>query len=159
MNTQPAILFVCLGNICRSPLAEGAMRASAMLYDLDVFTDSAGTAAYHIGKQPDPRSIAVAQANGVNISGQRARQVCIEDFGRFDAIYAMDDENLSNLTALAPDGLAHKAQLLLDLDQTHSGQSVPDPYYGDHADFEHVWNLVSQATDCLARRLLKTGRI
>ncbi|MEB3414942.1 low molecular weight protein-tyrosine-phosphatase [Alteriqipengyuania sp. WL0013] len=145
MSDRPAILLVCLGNICRSPLAEGAFRAEAARAGVIAEIDSAGTAAWHVGKSPDPRSIAAARAGGVDISRQRARQVTAEDFARFTHIFAMDDTNLADLEAMAPPGATAEVHLLLDLVESRAGASVIDPYYGDEEMFAYTWDAVSEA--------------
>lgn len=148
-----AILFVCLGNICRSPLAEGAMRAAASQAGLAIEVDSAGTGAWHVGNPPDPRSIREAERNGVDISHQRARQVRAEDFTRFTHIFALDLENLANLRRLAPaDGTA-QISLLMDAVNGQEGQAVADPYYGGDEGFAITWNDVNSAAQALVQRL------
>lgn len=154
------ILFVCLGNICRSPTAEGVLRhvARAEAPELDLHVDSAGTADYHIGAPPDRRSSAHAARRGYDISGLRARQVVREDFTRFDLILAMDADNLRDLQALVPAGTGAKLALCLDFAPGHAGQPVPDPYYGGEPDFERVLDLAEVA----ARGLLgaiRSGRV
>lgn len=149
---MPSVLFVCLGNICRSPLAEGAMRAEAERAGLALEIDSAGTGAWHSGEAPDPRAQAVAARDGVDISGQRARQILPQDFHRFDHIVAMDHQNLTNLRKIAPrDGRA-RLSLLLDHVPGHEGQAVADPYFGHEAGFDATWNDVRAG----ARSLLAT---
>lgn len=153
MTDRPAILFVCLGNICRSPLAEGAFRQAAARAGLDVEVDSAGTGAWHIGKAPDPRAQAVAQRHGVDISSYRGRQIAPRDFHRFSHIFALDHDNLAGIRRLAPaDGRA-EIGLLLDLVESRAGQPVADPYYGDDAGFETSWADVASAAEALVRRL------
>jgi len=151
--SRPSVLFVCLGNICRSPLAEGALRAEAERLGLDVEVDSAGTGDWHSGEPPDRRAIAAALRQGVDISGLRARQVTPEDFRRFTHILALDHDNLRNLRAMRPaDGTA-KVGLLLDHAAGLAGKAVADPYYGDDAGFDVTWNEVAAATKGLARAL------
>lgn len=145
----PSILFVCLGNICRSPLAEAAMRDAAARAGIDVEVDSAGTGEWHVGNPPDPRSIAVAAARGVDISGYRARRVRGEDFRRFDHVLALDPQNLRDLMAVAPGDTRARVGLLLDLVPGRAGEGVRDPYYGDAGDFEAVWDDVSAAAAVL----------
>ena len=158
MHMQPpAILFVCLGNICRSPLAEGAFRARALAAGLDLRIDSAGTGDWHVGRPPDPRAQAIARANGVDISGLRARQVQPGDFRRFSHIFAADHENLVNLRRLSPGPSAAELSLLLDLVPGREGQAVADPYYGDAADFARSWADVDAAASSLVARLRKQG--
>jgi protein-tyrosine phosphatase len=146
---EDSILFVCLGNICRSPLAEAAMRAAAKRACLDLRIESAGTGDWHVGQPPDRRAQAVAVAHGIDISTLRARQVVEADFHRFDHIFALDRANLAALEALRPtDGTARLA-LLLDALPGRRGQGVHDPYYGSDADFEETWKDVSDAADAI----------
>jgi protein-tyrosine phosphatase len=148
-----SVLFVCLGNICRSPLAEAALRREAERLGLDLVIDSAGTGNWHVGKAPDPRSIAVASRNGVDIAGQRARQVEPEDFYRFDHIVALDSQNLSDLRALRPPDATAELSLLLDHVEGKAGQPVADPYYGEAQDFDLAWADVCTGAEALARRI------
>ena len=121
--------MVCLGNICRSPLAEGILKAKVS--HLNVEVDSAGTAAYHVGEQPDLRSIEIAKKYNIDLSNQRARQFCTNDFDEFDKIYAMDTSNYANIIALARnESDKEKVDLILNEIDPKSFQSVPDPYYG-----------------------------
>ena len=145
------VLMVCLGNICRSPLAHGVLEN---LVDPDrVFVDSAGTGAYHIGKAPDRRSIAVAREHGLDISQQRARQFTPEDFDSFDHIFVMDKENLANVLALAPsEEAAAKTRLFLSVLKKDI-QEVPDPYYGGKEGFQYVYDLVREASEAIALKL------
>ncbi len=145
------VLLVCLGNICRSPLAHGVLQH---LVDADkVEVDSAGIGAYHIGKAPDRRSIAVAKANGLDISKQRARQFKAEDFQLFDHIFVMDKENLADVRKLAPDAeTAEKAQLFLSVLE-NSVEEVPDPYYGGDEGFQYVYELVLAASQVIVKKL------
>ena len=137
--TRPAVLFVCLGNICRSPLAEAAFRLEAEHRNLDVEIDSAGTGAWHIGHPPDPRAQAVAGRHGIDIGHYSARQVGPEDFRRFTHIVALDRDNLAALEALRPrDGTA-ELLLLLDAVEGRRGEAVADPYFGDEAGFDATW--------------------
>jgi protein-tyrosine phosphatase len=153
-----SILFVCLGNICRSPLAEGVAAAFAAQHGKEVQLDSAGTGAWHIGNPPDSRSIAIAQSYGVDISRQKARQLQVADFARFDLICAMDRQNLADIEAFRAANLEAsdhaEVRLLLDFAPDGIGQDVPDPYYGDGSDFLHVWTLVNQAMPSLFSALL-----
>ncbi len=140
------VLFVCMGNICRSPTAEGVFRKLhrelAPAFDIEV--DSAGTHAYHLGDAPDPRSQAAALQRGVDISGHRGRQATSRDFHDFDYVIAMDSDNLRHLQALRPKTDA-KAELNLLLDYADAGiRDVPDPYYGGSGGFERVLDLVEQ---------------
>jgi protein-tyrosine phosphatase len=139
---KPAILFVCLGNICRSPLAEAAFRREADGAGLDILVDSAGTQAWHVGHAPDTRAQAVALKHGIDISGYRARQVIAADFERFTHIVALDGSNLSDLRLIGKTGKA-ALSLLLDHVPGRAGQAVADPYYGDEAGFEVTWDDVA----------------
>lgn len=145
MATLPSVLFVCLGNICRSPLAEAALRARAKAAGLNLEIDSAGTGDWHVGHPPDARAQAVARAHGSDISGYRARQVSPADFHRFTHIFALDHSNLANLRALAPSGATAEVKLLLDIVPGEAGQAVADPYYGSALDFETTWAEVDAA--------------
>lgn len=151
--TRPAILFVCLGNICRSPLAEAAFRAEAEAAGLDLLIDSAGTADYHEGDPPDPRAIRTAAKHGIDISAYRGRQAQADDFDRFSHVFALDRSNLANLQRIAPRGHAARLGLLLDLVPGREGQSVADPWYGEEADFLVTWDEVRQAARKLVEEL------
>lgn len=136
----PSILFVCLGNICRSPLAEGALRAEALVQRFDLIVDSAGTGNWHVGDPPDPRARAAAARNGVDIGALRGRQVSASDFRRFTHIVALDHDNLANLRRLAPPDATARLSLLLDHVPGREGQAVADPYYGDDDGFDVTWS-------------------
>ena len=148
-----SILFVCLGNICRSPLAEGAFRAEAARLGLEVEADSAGTGGWHQGEPPDRRAVAAARRGGVDISQLRARKVSRADFDRFDLILALDQENLADLEQLRPAGSRARLSLLLDHVPGREGQAVADPYYGGESHFDATWRDVSEAARALARKL------
>ena len=152
---MPSILFVCLGNICRSPLAEGALRAEAARLNLDLIVDSAGTGNWHAGEPPDERAIAVAARNGVDISALRARQVRPADFLRFEHVVALDHENLANLKTLAPADAAAELSLLLDHVPGREGQAVADPWFGEAAGFDTTWAEVTAAARGLAAKLAR----
>lgn len=147
------VLMVCLGNICRSPLAEGILKSK--VDSTKVTVDSAGTANYHIGKGPDPRSIATAASYNIDITDQRARQFTVEDFDEFDHIFAMDKENYKNIIALARNKTdIDKVALMLDILNTPEKKEVPDPYYGGDQGFEHVYKLLDKSTDLVIKRIL-----
>ena len=148
-----SILFVCLGNICRSPLAEGAFRAEAERLGLEVEADSAGTGGWHEGEPPDRRAIAAARRGGVDISHLRARKVARVDFDRFDHIIALDEENLADLEKLRPAGSRARLSLLLDHVPGREGEAVADPYYGGESHFDATWRDVSEAARALAQSL------
>lgn len=148
-----SVLFVCLGNICRSPMAEGAFRAAAQRHGLVCTVDSAGTASYHIGNPPDPRAIATAAVNGIDIAGQSARQVEPDDFYRFTHIIALDSANLGGLRARAPREGTARVAMLMDAIEGRRGEPVPDPYYGDIADFEATWAIINQGVEALVAQL------
>ena len=146
-----AVLFVCLGNICRSPTAHGVFAEKVRCLGLEnrVQVDSAGTAAYHAGSAPDPRSSEVARSRGYDLSRLRARQAVSEDFHQFDYILAMDESNLRNLQAIAPVGAKAALRLFLDFDRSQPVREVPDPYYGGEQGFTEVLDLVEAAADGL----------
>jgi protein-tyrosine phosphatase len=152
-----SVLFVCLGNICRSPLAEAAFRDEAAKAGLEVEIDSAGTGDWHIGHPPDARAVAVARRNGVDITHLRARQVTPEDFRRFDHIIALDGQNLADLRALEPPGSKAQLSLLLDHVPGRTGAAVADPYYGQDAHFDAAWSDVTQGARALARKIAAGG--
>ncbi|WP_026182673.1 low molecular weight protein-tyrosine-phosphatase [Leeia oryzae] len=149
------VLFVCMGNICRSPTAEGVFRDVLTKAGMDahVQVDSAGTHAYHVGEGPDARSQEAAQKRGIDLSGIRARQLQEEDFFRFDYILVMDQRNLRDLRQIAPLNLADKAELLLNFSSNYSGQEVPDPYYGGESGFEQVLDRIEDAAQGLLLHL------
>jgi protein-tyrosine phosphatase len=148
-----SVLFVCLGNICRSPLAEAAFRAEAERLGLDVEVDSAGTGDWHLGYPPDPRAAAVAKRQGVDISHLRARQVTADDFRRFDHIVALDSNNLSDLERMRPPDSKARLSLLLDHVEGREGQAVADPYYGGDAHFDAAWADAAAGARGLARTI------
>ena len=138
------ILMVCLGNICRSPLAEGILSLKGKHLNLEV--DSAGTAAYHIGKQPDIRSIKIANKYTIDLNQQRARQFSRADFDKFDIIYAMDTNNYAHLISLAStETERNKIRMILNEINPDTHQSVPDPYYGGENGFQEVYNMLDKA--------------
>jgi protein-tyrosine phosphatase len=154
---RPSVLFVCLGNICRSPLAEAAMVEAARERGLDLLVDSAGTGDWHIGHPPDARAQAIAAAHGVDIAGLRARQVTPADFYRFDDIIALDRQNLADLKALRPADATASLSQLLDHVPGREDQSVADPYYGEAAGFAATWSDVVKGAGNLADRIAQRG--
>ncbi len=154
------ILFVCLGNICRSPTVEGVARELARREapQLALHFDSAGTAGYHVGDPPDARSICAARARGYDISSLRARQLQRADFQQFDLLLAMDEENLSNMLRVAPASHAQRARLFLDPAGEAGITHVPDPYYGDAAGFERVIDLAEHGVRGLLRDISAAQR-
>lgn len=149
-----SILFVCLGNICRSPLAEGIFRAvlGELGAEPDFVVDSAGTGAWHVGSPPDPRSVAVASRHSVDISSQRARKVTAADFDRFDLILGMDQSNVAELCRHAPAAGRGKVHLFLEY-ATGLARDVPDPYHGGPDGFGEVYRMIRDASEALAGRL------
>lgn len=145
------ILMVCLGNICRSPLAEGIMRSKL---SEDFIVDSAGTGAWHAGELPDKRSISTAKNRGLDITNQRARQFKKSDFDTFDHIFVMDNSNYKDVLALAPnDEAKSKVKLILNEIFPNENVDVPDPYYGGQDGFENVFDMLDQACEEIARKL------
>ncbi len=153
MSTK--ILFVCMGNICRSPTAEGVFRHRAQLAGLDVHIDSAGTHAYHVGEPPDPRSTEFAAQRGIDLSSQRARKVADSDFVEFDHILAMDKDNLARLLAACPAQHQHKLGLFMQYASNSDSEVVPDPYYGGPRGFDQVLDYIEDASDGLIAHLRK----
>lgn len=155
---QLSVLFVCLGNICRSPTAEGVFRKLIADAGLDgrVRVDSAGTAGYHQGAPPDARAAAAAKARGFDLDGIRARRVVTDDFEAFDLILAMDEDNLVELQQAAPDDARARLALLLDYAPQRGVRSVPDPYYGGRNGFEQVLDLVTEACTGLIDELRRS---
>lgn len=145
------ILMVCLGNICRSPLAEGILKSklNPALFDVD----SAGTGHWHVGNSPDPRSIKVAKKHDIDISKQKGRQFSKRDFDDFDIIYVMDTENKKNVLELAPnEEEKKKVKLILNELFENENVDVPDPYYGEETEFEHVFKLLDEASEIISSR-------
>ncbi|GAK33504.1 protein-tyrosine-phosphatase [Iodidimonas nitroreducens] len=145
------VLFICMGNICRSPMAEGIFRARLEASGLSkqdralIQIDSAGTLGYHADSPPDRRAIALAKSRGIDISGQRARKVSAQDFKRFDYLLAMDRDNLHILQDMAPEGLSHRASLILSFAPDVALDEVPDPYYGGEQGFLRCYQLIDEA--------------
>ena len=145
------VLFICMGNICRSPLAHGLFEHRVEKTGLAdrITIDSAGTHAYHVGNLPDPRSQQTAQSHGIDLSSQRARQVVVSDFEHFDYVLAMDKDNYSLLSAQCPDEHQYKLKLFLEFASQLDETEVPDPYYGGDSGFEQVYQLIDVAADGL----------
>jgi protein-tyrosine phosphatase len=145
------ILMVCLGNICRSPLAEGIMRAKL---PENYIVDSAGTGAWHSGQLPDKRSVTTAKNRGLDITNQRARQFKVSDFDTFDYIYVMDNSNYKDVLSLAPtEESKSKVKLILNEIFPNENVDVPDPYYGGDDGFENVFDMLDQACEAIARKV------
>ena len=146
------ILMVCLGNICRSPLAHGILESK--LSSDQFFIDSAGTANYHVGDPPDRRSIKVAKSHGIDISHQRGQQFKVSFFDVYDHIYVMDEYNYEDVISLArnKNDIA-KVKLIMEEDKTNKVKYVPDPYYGDESGFEYVYNLLDEVCESIANKL------
>ena len=152
-----SVLFICMGNICRSPLAHGRfehlVRESGLESQISV--DSAGTHAYHVGEPPDRRSQQTALRRGIDISAQRARKVAQSDFEEFDYLLAMDRDNLAILLSVAPPEHVHKVRLFLDFAPELDEKEVPDPYYGGQSGFERVYDLIDTASQGLLDEIRK----
>ncbi len=149
------VVMVCLGNICRSPLAEGILRDKASKAGVDLEIDSAGTAAYHEGELPDRRSIAVAKKNGLDITNQRARQFKEEDLVYYDVIFAMDQSNYNNICRLTDNEvLKSKVDLILNKSYPNENIAVPDPYYGGDNGFDEVYSILDKACDVIINELI-----
>ena len=146
------VLMVCLGNICRSPLAEGILKSK--IDTNQIFVDSAGTGAYHVGNLPDSRSIEVAKKHQLDITDQRARAFSSADFDQFDYIYVMDASNYSNVVKLAVnEAQKSKVKMILEELEPSSGMEVTDPYYGGDGGFEHVYQLLDESCTVIAEKL------
>ena len=158
VKTEPtAILFICMGNICRSPTAEGVFRSQALAAGLSqkLIIDSAGTHAYHIGAEPDARSQLFAKKRGYDLSAQRARQVNANDFVRFDYVLAMDKDNLALLKAVCPPEHQHKLALFMQYASSSLADEVPDPYHGGARGFDIVLDYIEDAASGLILALKK----
>ncbi|ARU56153.1 MAG: low molecular weight phosphotyrosine protein phosphatase [Pseudomonadales bacterium] len=155
------VLFVCLGNICRSPTAHGVFRSVVEREGLaaQIEIESAGTGPWHVGKTPDSRAIETAKKRGIDMADLRARQVADDDFEYFDYIFAMDQSNYENLIERCPAEFQNKVSLFLSLLNDNSIEEVPDPYYGGRAGFELVFDLVTNASEALLKQLIDTRAI
>lgn len=151
--------MVCLGNICRSPIAEGVLKSKLEDSGLDILVDSAGLLSYHVGEPPDRRAIETAARHGIDISSQRARKFMLYDFENFDLIFAMDQQVYDELISMTADkNERKKTHLFLEFAECKNGSSVPDPYYGTRKDFDHVFQLVDEASVAIADKLMKMFR-
>jgi len=151
----PSVLFVCLGNICRSPSAEAVFKKKALDNGLDIEIDSAGTAGYHKGTAPDKRSQAVGMERGYSFKGLKCRKVGEQDFEKFDYILGMDNQNIANLLEACPEEFQHKVSLLLSFGVSEE-QEIPDPYYSGKRGFEYVLDLIEQGADGFVEHLKST---
>lgn len=149
---EKKVLVVCMGNICRSPTAEVVLRTKAKERGIPLIVDSAGTLGYHQGEKPDPRSRAAGESRGYRFDGVKARKVITRDFEHFDLVLAADRDNLRDLTAMCPEEYQHKLALFLDYGDGTIVE-IPDPYYGGQRGFDHVLDLVEQASDGLLTHL------
>ncbi|MFQ6007270.1 MAG: low molecular weight protein-tyrosine-phosphatase [Woeseia sp.] len=149
------ILFVCLGNICRSPTAEGVFRKLVEGANLQrhIEADSAGTHAYHIGEPPDQRAQTAAARRGVDLSAMRGRRTTVEDFHEFDYILAMDRQNFSYLQAQCPEDLLYKVRLFMEFAPDYPNDEVPDPYFGGTTGFDRVLDMIEDAANGLLREI------
>jgi len=151
--STPKILFVCLGNICRSPTAEAVFRARAKQAGVDVIIDSAGTSGWHKNETPDPRSMQAGEERGYSFAGQASRKVTTNDFVEFDYILAMDQKNINDLKTTCPPDYLSKINLFLDYAPNVVTHEVPDPYYGGSDGFDRVLDLIEMASDGLISAL------
>jgi protein-tyrosine phosphatase len=149
------LLFVCLGNICRSPLAEGIMKHKIAELGLDWEVDSAGTGGWHAGDLPDSRSIQVAKKHGIDLTYQRARKLRSIDYESFDRIYVMDSMNYQDVKRLANEDEYHKIELIMNEVEPHRNINVPDPYYGEGDGFENVFQMLDSACDAIIKKYCK----
>lgn len=156
-----SVLFVCMGNICRSPMAEGVFRKAIEAEGLSsrVEIDSAGTHAYHVGEPPDPRAQSASRARGIDLSGLRARKVNAGDFARFDYILCMDGENLRWLREHAPEAAQGKIHRLMDFSRKYPRLDVVDPYYGGAQGFEENLDMIEDAVAGLIAAIRASGRV
>lgn len=158
---QVKVLFVCMGNICRSPTAEGVFTGLVEQAGLSdrIQTDSAGTHSYHVGSAPDSRAQATAQTRGFDLSALRARKFTADDFLDFDYVLAMDDDNYQNMQAIKPSNATAEFRLFLDYATEHKEREVPDPYYGGPSGFERVFDMVEDAAAGLLEHIKRKHSI
>lgn len=154
------VLFVCLGNICRSPLAEGVFKKKVEEKELAdrFFIDSCGTSNYHIGEQPDRRTVKNALANGVRLNHQ-GRQFTVQDYNDFDYIVAMDSSNLRNIEMLRPKGNDRQIKLMRSFDEAGLNKDVPDPYYGGERGFQEVFDIIDRSAQGLLDFIIKENQL
>lgn len=151
------ILMVCLGNICRSPLAEGIMRKKLNDHNINAEVDSCGFESFHTGDRPDQRGIEVAQKNGIDISGHRARLFRVADFDEFDHIFVMDQRNYSDVASVARNQRdMEKVDFIMNMAYPASNTPVPDPYFGGRADFRKTWEMLDEATDRIIDQIINS---
>ena len=154
------VLMVCLGNICRSPLAEGVLKEKFKQHEIKGVVDSAGTAAYHAGEKPDPRSIDIAKKHGININDQIARKFRVEDFDTFDKIFAMDSSNYNDIIKVARNKSdIDKVEMILNQSNPGENLPVPDPYYGGKDGFENVYQMLDKACDTIVEKIQNGAKI
>lgn len=151
--TSPSVLFVCLGNICRSPTAEAVFRKRAKATGVAVIIESAGTSGWHTGEPPDSRSQEAGVKRGYDFTGQESRKVCANDFVMFDYILAMDLSNKHDLLSICPEPYQSKIKLFMEFAPDVDVQDVPDPYYGGADGFDHVLDLIERASDGLIKAI------
>ena len=148
--------MVCLGNICRSPLAEGILKSK--VFSFKTFVDSAGTGAYHVGEKPDKRSINIAKENGIDITNQKARKFSVKDFDEFDLIYVMDNSNYEDVISLARnEDDKMKVNLILNEVFPDENLDVPDPYYGGEFGFKNIYKMLDEACEIIAKKINPSG--
>ena len=148
--------MVCLGNICRSPLAEGILKSK--VFSFKTFVDSAGTGAYHIGEKPDKRSINIAKVNGIDISDQQARKFSVDDFDEFDFIYVMDNSNYEDVISMVRnEDDRSKVKLILNEIFPDENLDVPDPYYGGEFGFKNIYKMLDEACEIIAKKVNPSG--
>ncbi len=160
-QSQTSVLFICLGNICRSSMAEGVLRARSheRAYTGRLHIESAGTGSWHVGNPPDRRAQSIADSRGIDISAQRARQIELQDFEKFDFLLAMDRQNLVDVKRMAGPGYAGVLKLFLDFAPGFEGGDVPDPYYGGEDGFAQVLDMLDSGCSGFIRHLQSLGRL
>ena len=149
MSERQSVLFVCLGNICRSPTAEAVFKKRAAAAGLNVYVESAGTGGWHVGEPPDPRAIRAGESRGYSFAGQTAQALTHKHFENFDLLLAMDNRNLSHMQGMVSEGFQDKIRLFLSFNPGADVTEVPDPYYGGESGFDRVLDLIEGASDGL----------